>query len=138
LLKSSLNGRSPKRGSLYQDPPKGLPPNPPIGFYKWLTLNLKMFMLPWYPPVSVQSKPSSKLPYHKLQYRRYVQDINLDVHIKVFKKKIRVNGEIVEANIINLFGYLLKDNIYEWGKSFVQDHPNCTFEELEQTFCKDF
>jgi hypothetical protein len=24
------------------------------------------------------------------------------------------------------------------GENFVQDHPNCTFEELEQTFCKRF
>jgi hypothetical protein len=26
----------------------------------------------------------------------------------------------------------------EWGKNFVQDHPNCIFEELEQAFCKHF
>jgi hypothetical protein len=23
-------------------------------------------------------------------------------------------------------------------KNYVQDHPNCTFEELEQAFCKRF
>ncbi len=44
----------------------------------------------------------------------------------------------MEADIINLFGFTLKDNIYEWGENYVQDHPNCTFEELEQTFCKQF
>ncbi len=32
----------------------------------------------------------------------------------------------------------IEDNIFEWGENFVQDHPNCTFEELEQAFCKQF
>jgi hypothetical protein len=44
----------------------------------------------------------------------------------------------MEANIMNLFGFILWDNILEWGENFVQDHPNYTFEELEQTFCKCF
>jgi len=65
----------------------------------------------------------------------YVKDIDPHVHIKVFKKVIKVNGEIVEFDIINLFGFTLKDNIFKWGENYVQNHPNCTFEELEQTFC---
>ncbi len=56
----------------------------------------------------------------------------------MFKKAIKANGETVEANIINLFGFTLKDSIFEWGENYVQDHPNCTFEELEQTSCKEF
>jgi hypothetical protein len=40
--------------------------------------------------------------------------------------------------IINLFGFTLMDNISEWGENYVQDHPNYTFEELEQTFYKRF
>jgi len=60
------------------------------------------------------------------------------LHIKVFRKTIKDNGEIVEADIINLFGFILWDGISKWGENFVQDHPNCTFEELEQTFCKHF
>jgi hypothetical protein len=64
------------------------------------------------------------------------KDTVLDAHIRVFKKVIKVNGEIVEANIINMFGFTLKDNIFEWAQNYVQDHPNCTFEELAQTFCK--
>jgi len=62
----------------------------------------------------------------------------LMLHIKVFRKTIKDNGEIVEADIINLFGFILWDGISKWGENFVQDHPNCTFEELEQTFCKHF
>jgi hypothetical protein len=44
----------------------------------------------------------------------------------------------VEANVINLFGFTLRDNIFEWGKNYIQDHPNYTFEKLKQTFCKWF
>jgi hypothetical protein len=44
----------------------------------------------------------------------------------------------VKVDIINLFSFIFKDNISEWGENFVQDHPNCTFEELEQAFCKWF
>jgi len=48
------NGRiSLGQGSPNQDPPKGPPPDPPIGFYKWLTPNPRMFMPPWYAPVVV-------------------------------------------------------------------------------------
>jgi len=67
-----------------------------------------------------------------------VKDIDPDAHIKVLKIYIKVNGEIMEANIANLFGFILQNNILEWGGNFVQDHPNYTFEELEQAFCKCF
>jgi hypothetical protein len=65
-------------------------------------------------------------------------DIDLDVHIKVFKKALKVNGETMEADIIRLFGFTFRNNIFEWGENFVQDQPNWTFEKLEQTFCKQF
>jgi hypothetical protein len=66
-----------------------------------------MFIPPWYQPPIVQPipKPTTKLPYTKLQYPTYVKYINLDAHIRVFKKAIKVNGETVETNIINLFGF---------------------------------
>ncbi len=44
----------------------------------------------------------------------------------------------MEVDIINLFGLTLQDNISKWGKNFLQDHPNYTFEELEQMFYKRF
>jgi hypothetical protein len=59
--------------------------------------------------------PITKLPYKKLQYPTYVKDIDLDAHVKVFKKAIKTNGEMVEVDIINLFGFTFKDNISEWG-----------------------
>jgi hypothetical protein len=53
-------------------------------------------MPPWYQPIPVQSKSTIKLPYRKLQYPAYVKDTDLVVHIRIFKKAIRTNGEIVE------------------------------------------
>jgi len=97
-----------------------------------------MFIPPWYQPHVVQlvSEPTTKQPYMKLQYPTYVKDTNSDAHIKVIKKAIKANGETMEVDIINMFGFILRDNIFEWGENFVQNHPNCTFEKLEQTFCK--
>jgi hypothetical protein len=74
----------------------------------------------------------------KLQYPTYVKNIDLDAHIRVFKKAIKANGERVEVDIINLFGFILRDNIFEWGENYVQNHPSYIFEELEQAFCKRF
>ncbi len=88
--------------------------------------------------MQLMSKLTTKLPYKKLKYPTYVKDTNPNVHIKVLKKAIKANGEIMEANIINMFGFILIDSIFEWGENYVQDHPNCTFEELEQEFCKGF
>jgi len=72
----------------------------------------------------------------KLQYPTYVKDIDLSVHIKIFKKAIKANGKTMEADIIILFGFTFRDNILKWGENYILDHPNCIFEELEQAFCK--
>jgi hypothetical protein len=63
-----------------------------------------MFIPPWYQPFIVQpiSEPATKLPYRELQYPTYVKDTNPNVHIIVFKKAIKANGETMEVDIINL------------------------------------
>jgi hypothetical protein len=73
-------------------------------------------------------KPTTKLPYKKLQYPTYVKDTNLDVHIRVFKKAIKTNGEIIKSDIVNMFRIIFRDNISEWGENYIQDHPNCTID----------
>jgi hypothetical protein len=73
-----------------------------------------------------------------LQYPNYVKNIDPNAHIRILKKTIKINGEIIEDDIINLFSFTLRDNIFEWGENYVQDNPTYTFEELEQTFCKQF
>jgi hypothetical protein len=42
----------------------------------------------------------------------------LDAHIKVLKKAIKASDEIMEANIINLFGFILRDSISKWGENW--------------------
>jgi hypothetical protein len=37
----------------------------------------------------------------------------------VFKKAIKANGEMVEDNIINLFGFTFRDNIFELEENYV-------------------
>jgi hypothetical protein len=76
-------------------------------------------------------RTNHQVAIHEATYPTYVKDTNSNVHIKVFKKAIKTNGETLEVDIINLFGFTIKDNIFEWGENYVQDHPNCTFEELE-------
>jgi hypothetical protein len=72
-----------------------------------------MFIPPWTQPFVVQlvPKPTIKLPYMKLQYPTYVKDTDPNAHIIMFEKAIKANGEIVEVDIINLFGFTLKDSI---------------------------
>jgi hypothetical protein len=74
----------------------------------------------------------------KLQYPTYVKNTNPNTHIIVFKKAIEASGETMEVDIIDLFDFILKDNISKWKENYVQYHPNCTFEKLEQTLCKQF
>ncbi len=101
--RDSLGGNSP-RGDLLRKPPF----NPPIGPFGWPTPNPRMFIPPWYQPLVVQlvSKPTIELPYRKLQYPTFIKDSSPNVHIKVFKKAIKANGEIIKSDIINLFGLL--------------------------------
>jgi hypothetical protein len=84
-----------------------------IASFGWLALDSHMFIPPWCQPPVVQhvSKPTAKPPYWKLQYPNYVKDTNRYAHIKIFKA-IKANGEIMEANIINLVGFSFKNNIF--------------------------
>jgi hypothetical protein len=68
-------------------------------------------MPPWYQPILVQFAPTSKLPYWKCQYPTYMKDIDIDAHIRAFKKTIKANGETMEVDIINMFGCTLWDII---------------------------
>jgi UDP-N-acetyl-D-mannosaminuronate dehydrogenase len=54
-------------------------------------------------------------PYKKLQYPTYENDIDPNAHIKVLKKAIKDNGETMEVDVINMFGFTFKNNIYEWN-----------------------
>jgi hypothetical protein len=112
------------RGSSYRGYPlEGPPFNPHVGSFGWLTPNPHMFIPPWYQQLVVQPivKSVIKLPYKKLQYPTYVKDIDPNAHIRVFKKATKANDEIVESDIINLFGFTFGDIVFEWGENYVQN-----------------
>jgi hypothetical protein len=70
---------------------------------------------------------NNQVAIHETTIPNLCQRPNPNAHIRVFKKAIKANGETMEANIINLFGFSLKDNISKWGENYIQDHPNCNF-----------
>ncbi len=73
-------------------------------------LNIKRILQ----PLVTSPKLATKLPYKKLQYPTYVRNTNPDVHIKVFKKAIKTNGETVEVDIINnMFSFTFRDSIFK-------------------------
>ncbi len=71
-------------------------------------------------------------------YPIYVKDTNFDVHIQIFKKAIKIKGKKINEDIINLLGFMVKENIFKHGENFVQNHHNHTFVELKHAFCKKY
>jgi hypothetical protein len=63
-------------------------------------------------------------------FPEHMKDFDLDVHVKVFKVDIRVNGEIEDAKIIKLFSFTLKDTIFDWCNNYMGYYLDCTFVEL--------
>jgi hypothetical protein len=128
----------PNGGQFGDSPQRSLPRKPPfnplVGSFKWLTPDPHMFISSWHQPPIIQPIPE---PVTKLQYPTYVKDTDLDAHIRMFKKTIKANVEIMEFEIINLFGFTLKNNISKWGENFVQNHPNRTFESRSKHFASD-
>ncbi len=58
-------------------------------------------------------KTSNQTTIQEATISTYVKDIDLDAHIKVFNKAIKANGEIVEVDIINMFSFTFRDNIFK-------------------------
>jgi hypothetical protein len=48
--------------------------------------------------------------------------MDLDAHIWVFKKIIKMNGETNEEDIISLFGFTLQNAISKWEEFFKTHH----------------
>jgi hypothetical protein len=76
-------------------------------------------------------------PYKKpLNYHKYKKDYDLDGHVRVFKVFIKVNGEMVDEEIANLFNFTLRDNAFKWCNNYMQDHPNYRFVKFNKVFCQ--
>jgi hypothetical protein len=79
------------------------------------------------------------IPYHwPLNYFEYVKNSDLGVHVRVFKATIRVNNEIDDAKIINLFNFTLRNTMFDWCNNYMGEYPDCTFVELQLAFCKRY
>jgi hypothetical protein len=49
-------------------------------------------------------------PYNEpLDYLKFKNDYNPNVHVWVFKVTVKANGEIIDEKITNLFNFTLKD-----------------------------
>jgi hypothetical protein len=79
------------------------------------------------------------VPYFKpfrrpLNYLEYKKNFDLDVHVQIFKATIKVNNEMVDEEITNMFNFTLRNNAYNWCKNYIRSNPNYRFTDLEQAF----
>jgi hypothetical protein len=78
-------------------------------------------------------------PYRQpLNYLKYVEDFDLNVHVKVFKVAIRANGEREDAKIVNMFSFTFINIVSNWCNNYMGDYPDCTFAKLQLSFYKWF
>ncbi len=82
-------------------------------------------------------EPTTKLSYKKLQYPTYVKDINSDVHIKVFKKAIKVNGKTGKVDIINLLVLLSRIVSLNGEKVMFKTIQNALLKNWSKHFASD-
>jgi len=67
-------------------------------------------------------------------YPPYVKDIDLDVHVQMFKTTIQTNGEIKDEDIVHMSIFTLHDTILKYKQNFLAKCSNYNFAKLEQTF----
>ncbi len=50
-----------------------------------------------------------------------MKDYNLVAHVKVFKAAIKINGEIKNAKIINMFSFTIRDIVSDWCNNYLRE-----------------
>jgi hypothetical protein len=88
-------------------------------------------MSPWYQPVVINQLVNYHIENSNIQDAWRILILMLTSEFS--KKQLEVM-----VRLWNLISFTLWKNISKWAENFVQDHPNCIFEELEQSFCKCF
>ncbi len=73
---------------------------------------------------------------HYVKYLDFKNDVDLDVHVRMFNFVIKRNVETFEKYIINAFSYMLRDMTSDWCHNYMSKFPNFIFSELTQAFCK--
>jgi hypothetical protein len=59
-----------------------------------------------------------------------VKDFDPNAHVKVFKATIKINGEIEDAKIVDLFSFTLRNNVSNWCNNCMGDYLDSIFVEL--------
>lgn len=59
-----------------------------------------------------------------------MKDFDPNARVIIFKATIKVNGEIEDAKIVDLFSFTLRDNVSKWSNNCMGDYPNSIFVEL--------
>jgi len=136
--RGSFSKGSPWGGSFDRNPLGRPPPDPHVGLYGWSTPDPRIFMPPWYQPNIVQFEPSSKLPYWNFNIQDTWRILIMMLKSEFSRRQSKLMARLWRLISSTCLVSLLWNNISKWGQNFVQDHPNCTFEELELTFCKCF
>jgi sugar phosphate permease len=64
--------------------------------------------------------------------------MNIDAHLHIFHKAIQANGKkmMLISLIVNLFCFIIRNAISEWGEIFMKTHLVYRFEKLKVTLCK--
>jgi len=94
------------RQPLYLGGGRSRPPEPPRPLGPSSYFGLPM-MNPCKPPL-----PPNK-PYHRpLNYPEYLNNFNLDAHVRVFTATIKANGETEDVKNVNMFSFTFKDIIF--------------------------
>ena len=92
-------------------------PAPPVHFYLALTDTTRRKQLP-YPPFEDSKDP--------------------DAHVQIFLTATQANRETDFAELINLFGYSLREGTSKWFSNYITDFPNTAFDDLIIAFRKRY
>ncbi len=100
-----------------------LGPPRPLGYFGLPMLD------PCIPPL-----PPNRPHRRPLNYFWYVKDFDPNADVNVFKAAIRVNNEIDDAKIVNMFNLTLKYIMSNWCNNYMGNYPDYIFVELQLIF----
>jgi len=54
----------------------------------------------------------------------------MNVHVWLFIVVIKLNGEIINEEIMNKFNFTFRDNVFNWCNNYMHDYSKCKFANL--------
>jgi hypothetical protein len=71
-----------------------------------------------------------------LKYPNFKMDVDLDVHVIVFKFVMKANAKTFEKYMFNSFSYMLRDMALDWCHNYMSKFLEYIFSKLTHAFCK--